>query len=150
MKLMEIYRHKQGTPRYNPTAEIPLVLQHPDFTGNEEDLFAEPQVEVEFTMSAGDPAVGWKGGADEVVGVTAAEEFNFMGKRYQVGQEIPDELLQYWDKSRGYNDVYDYLLSAAEENAGEGAMDADDDGDYAFDRMRDERAEREWESGRGR
>ena len=144
MLLNEIYNPQR--PRYNPTAEVPLVLQHPDFTGNEDDLFAEFQVEVEFTVDPGDASVGWPGGADEIQSLTAAEPFDFMGQHYEVGQPIPDELLQYWDKSRGYKDVNDYLLTTAYET-GEG-VDADDDGDYAYDRSRDERAERDWEASR--
>ena len=143
MKLTEIYRPRQSTPRYNPTAEVPLVLQHPDYDGEDEreDWFAEPMVNVEFTIDPGDPSVGWQGGADEIQGITAAEPFSFMGNRFEEGQPIPDELLQYWDPSRGYKqgDVMQYLLDRAEEN-----YDGEpDDGDYELDRRRDAAAE-EW------
>lgn len=138
MLLKEIWRHPQGRPRNNPVASVPLVLQHPEFTGSEDDWFAEPMVQVEFSVSPSDPAVGWRGGADEIVSVTAEEDFSFMGRRFQAGQEIPQSLYKFWSPSRGYQegDVEEYLLAAAEEEAGGDAYD--DDGDYEYDRRRDE------------
>ena len=145
MLLKEIYRgriYRNPRARYGQAhyASVPLVLQHPDFTGNEDDLFAEPMIEVEFTMSEDDPSVGYRGGADEINGLTAEEDFDFMGKQYKRGQEIPEELLQYWSPSRGYEpgQVEKYLLDTAEENAGEDARNGDDDGDYEYDRRKEE------------
>ena len=131
MRLMEIMRRPRPAPT-GATASVPLVLEHPDFTGNEDDLFAEFQVEVEFTISPSDPSVGWRGGADEVQSVTFGEPVQFMGRQYQEGEEVPEELLQYWSPSKGYNDVEDYLLSRAEENAGDSMVDGDDDRDEDY------------------
>ena len=120
------------------TAEVGLELEHPRYTGNEDDLFAEFQVVVEFSISPDDASVGWRGGADEIQSVTIDEPFNFMGRQYQEGQPLPDELLQYWKPTKGYRDVNDYLLSRAEENAPE-----DDGPDEDYDPYdRDEG--REW------
>ena len=133
--LTENWRHPQGMRRSNPTAEVSLVLQHPRYTGAEDDYFAELMAEVEFTFSPADPSVGWRGGPDEIQSVTAAEPFDFMGHHVETGQEIPEEMLKFWSPSRGYKqgDVYDYLLDTAAEN-----VDGDeDDGDYEYERRRD-------------
>ena len=136
MLLNEIgpYRGRRRPSSYS--AEVPLVLQHPDYTGNEEEWFAEPMVEVEFSMSEDDPSVGYKGGADEILSVKAAEPFDFMNVHVEAGQDIPEEMFKYWSPSHGIKDVYKYLLISAEENAGEGMYD--DDGDYEYDRRKDE------------
>lgn len=138
MLLTEIMRRPRPAPT-GATASVGLELEHPRFTGNEDDLFAEFQVEVEFSVSQSDESVGWKGGADEIQSVTFDEPVRFMGRQYQEGEPVPDELLQYWKPVKGYSDVEDYLLSRAEENAGDSMQD--DDGDYEYDNYRD----REWE-----
>ena len=128
MKLLEIMR-RPSPAATGATGLVGLELEHPDFTGNEEDLFAEFQVQVEFTISPDDASVGWRGGADELQSITIDENFKFMGRQYREGQALPRYLLQYWSPVEGYRDVEEFLLSKAEEDAGDSMSDGPDE-DY--------------------